>query len=362
MLWYPHAIMALTLDDVHRKLAESLEPVDKSDAAAVGRAFQQFFGWVASNYKELNKQAKTKVDGSLEAIRFELAKNIEALPDGPEKRRLRRQFAFGEGKHHSAEGFLGALEAPSQIAEYQPIVPAGRALLIEIIQRILDAMFDMTRHSHKGIATFASIGLCYWAVDELLVAVHLAERAYTNQAYSHVRTVSEILDKIELFLEQPRWAELWATGDDKEVWNELKPSAVRKKLGRPKYDELYSLFSELGPHGTFKGLQARSARSAKEGLPRPLLHIWVGGAPFEHQVVMAVTMCVMQALFTYAKCCAVAEEYLNEEEITQSLELAADRVGEFLRQHYVAWAEREKLEGVETLIKFVESRPWRLPQ
>jgi len=40
----------------------------------------------------------------------------------------------------------------------------------------------------------------------LTAAFYLAERRYTTQAYNHLRTVHDLLDKAELFFEQPQWA------------------------------------------------------------------------------------------------------------------------------------------------------------
>lgn len=138
-----------------------------------------------------------------------------------------------------------------------PIIAAARATFTTILQHLLDVLFDVTRHSYEGVANFGKIGLFYWTVDELLAAFHLAQRGLTSQSYAHVRTVFEIRDKIELFEQQPKWAELWVKGTEQEVWKELRPAEVRKKLGEPKYDPIYSFFSELGVHGSFRGLQAR---------------------------------------------------------------------------------------------------------
>ncbi len=80
------------------------------------------------------------------------------------------------------------------------------------LQILLDVLFDATRRTQKGTADFAKVSLSYWAVDEVLVALHLACRGFSNQAYAHIRTAFEMRDKIELFHGAPEWADLWCSG------------------------------------------------------------------------------------------------------------------------------------------------------
>jgi hypothetical protein len=352
--------MTITPQDLQARLSDLIMKTDRNDTAARGQTLQAFLQWCAEHYDELDEEAKTKTDNVFKMLQEELATAVNALPDGPQKRTIIRELGIIKGEHYSAARLLEGLRLPSQISDLL-VVAEGSAIVVEIIQQILDMLFDMTRHTHRGIAMFANIGLCYWAVDELLVALHLSQRAYTNQAYTHLRTVWEVLDKIELFLEQPEWADLWAKGSDKDVWNELKPSEVRKKLKHAKYDPLYSFFSELGPHSTFKGLQARTGKKIEQPDPHRIQAvIWVGGCPQEHHVIWTMTSCAYAAMMALLKCTSVCSAFLNDEEFASKLDVGADRVAGFIRQHYAEWAKHSNMENVDELINLLDRKPWKL--
>jgi hypothetical protein len=82
----------------------------------------------------------------------------------------------------------------------------------------------------KGPAKIAILGLLYWLFDELTVAQYLARRNYSTLAYTHLRSVMEILDKIELFTMKPETAELWASGNEREIRKKLSPPHVMEML------------------------------------------------------------------------------------------------------------------------------------
>src|SRR5208282_5002630 len=109
--------------------------------------------------------------------------------------------------------------------------------------------------------------------------------------YGHLRTVYDLLEKVELFLKQPRWADVWAGGDKKKILKELSPGEVRAKLGKPKFDLAYSMLSELGSHGTFEGVRRRVVKKPTQN-NRPQVGIWVGGVPWDSEVVVSISFCV----------------------------------------------------------------------
>ena len=215
--------------ELREKLSEFLSSTDSPSAVQEGIA--QFLSYSVENYNDLDAEAKAHIDHVFEELKTQAHKVATVLPEGLSKRNFERVLGAAEGRHFNVATFLDGLESPTQIS--LPIVAAARDTFAELLQRILDFLFDTTKHTHQGHATFAIIGLLYWAVDELLVAMHLAQRGFANQSYAHIRTVDEILDKAKLFHEQPQWATLWATGSDKDVWEELAP-AVRagEKLGQ----------------------------------------------------------------------------------------------------------------------------------
>jgi len=317
----------------------------------------EFFQFALDNYDSLDHEAKSRVDAACDAIREQARGAVEAMPDGIEKRQAKRYLAVAEGEHFTANGVVQILERPSQFE--QPIVAAAHEVFMQLLQRILDVMYDVTRQTHRGPASFAKVGLCYWAVDELLVAIHLAQRAFTNQAYAHIRTVFEILDKIELFDAQPEWAQVWVSADDKKVRQELSAASVRQKLGNPRHDPIYSFFSELGPHGTFKGLQARGAKAQEAGEGgRPRFKLWVGGCPMQHHIVWTHTYCVHAALATLVRAIKVFSQYLNGQEMRQVLDTSGELATKFFRDHYVEWAKQQGLDA-RPLLEHLEKQPWR---
>jgi hypothetical protein len=349
--------MKISLSNLKERLKELLAGVDLSNQSTVIATISEFLQFSFENYDSLDDEAKGYVDRAFETLRRNAQVAVDALPEGVEKRQALRHIGLAEGAHFRAGDLLGVLESPTQIQH--SIVPAARETFVQLLQHILDVLFDVSQHSHKGVAKFAKIGLFFWIVDELLVAFHLSQRAFTNQSYTHVRTVLEILDKIELFDKQPEWAELWVKGEEKDLLRELSPSAVRKKLGEPKHDPIYSFFSQLGPHGTFVGLQARGYRyrqppdeSAKH------FRIWVGGSPMVHHIVWTNSYCVHMALATLMKSIKVFEDSLNTGEMTRVMDSATELVVRFYKEQYVVWAKEA---GLDTgpIVELLEKEPWK---
>ena len=90
------------------------------------------------------------------------------------------------------------------------------------------------------------------SLSDLLVAGHLVTHRYLPQAYSVLRPVVDASDLIRLFVHQPEAAETWISTAD--AHREFAPGNVRKRLGRPKYDQIHGLLSELGSHPRFSAL------------------------------------------------------------------------------------------------------------
>jgi hypothetical protein len=286
--------MTITLAQLKAQLQQLFVESESANASQLQAKFWEFIQYSIEHYDVLDEEAKSHIDRVFKGLQ-EAAKTLaDALPDGPEKRQMMRQLSLVGGGHFLAENLIAILESPAQ--HVHPILAASRQTFAQLLQKALDVLFDATRHTYEGPADFAKIGLCYWAVDELLTAFRLAQCAFTNQSYAHIRTCGEILDLIELFNKQPNWAQLWTTGNDKEVWKDLKPAAVRKKLGTPKQDPMYSFLSQHGSHGTFRGLQARSLRVNRDDTgEKKSFKIWVGGSPMLPHIVGTNSLCVYTA-------------------------------------------------------------------
>jgi hypothetical protein len=350
--------MRLSLPELKKRLDDLISSIDPTEYSGLTAKILDFYKYSIENYGSLDDEAKRYVDRLTEDLKGEIRTGIEALPEGPQKRQALRQLGIAERRHFRAEDLLELLQSPPRRQE--PVLANARATFVQIVQYILDVLFDVTRHTHRGPANFSKIGLCYWAVDELIVSMHLAQRAFTTQAYAHIRTVFEILDLMELFHVQPEWADLWASGDDRKILSELNPSEVRKKLGRPKFDPTYSLFSQLGTHATFKGLQARAAKVADPDKKDPKrFRLWVGGSPPLRHIVWTNSYCIHAAYATLVKSVGMFLPYLNGSEMRKVIEAAGEHHAEFDRKHIVGWAKEAGI-NPQPLLDLLEKAPWKL--
>ena len=165
--------MKISLSTLKERLTELLAGVDPSDQSTVTTTISEFLQFSLENYDSLDDEAKSYVDRACETLRQNAQVAIDAMPEGVEKRQALRHFGLAEGVHFRAGDLIGVLESPAQIQH--PIVPAAREIFVQLLQHILDVLFDVSKHSHKGVAKFAKIGLFFWIVDELLVAIHLCQ-------------------------------------------------------------------------------------------------------------------------------------------------------------------------------------------
>ena len=357
-------MVPITLVQLKDRLQQLVEGSDSTNPTVLSEKLMELFQYSVENYDQLDADAKAYIDQVSKRLQGAFQAVVDKLPEGPQKRQLLRQLGLAGGGHFPAEGLIQILESPPMFEH--PVLPAAKSVLTRILQNTLDVLFDATRHTHQGVANFAKIGLCYWAIDELLAAVHLAQRAFANQSYAHIRTAFEILDLVELFDKQPEWTKLWVSGDDKEVWSELRPSAVRKKLGEPKFDPMYSFFSELGSHGTYRGLQARGGMIVKKNgekgeEDRKRLTIWVGGTQQIQHIVWTNSLCVYTALKLLFRCAQVFAQYLDAEEMKHVFESESNITAQFFIDHFVKWAKDEGLD-YRLALDFLKKAPWTLGQ
>lgn len=308
---------------------------------------KEIFDYAVANEAAMDAEANAYFDRIMNSFAEITAEAVSRLPDSSDKRKMLRAAAFVQRKHHAAKGFLNGLGRP--LVGQFPIVEAARPVFLTVVQSILDVLFDATRESQHGPAQFATITMLYWAVDELTVAFYLAQQKYATQSYAHVRTVSDLLDKVELFLRQPDWAEVWGSNDKKKILTELSPSAVRRKLGKAKFNAIYSFLSEVGVHGTFEAVRRRVVRKG-ERESRTQVAIWVGGVPWDSEVVASVSCCIFAAMSTLIEAVSAFKSRLHDGETLEMLRARSNETVGFLRQHFVPWAEKEGLDTSELLV------------
>jgi len=262
----------VTLEDFENFARPRLAEGIRNSALFTAR-ITEVFNYAFDDKNELDDQAKARVDELMKGFAEIMGEGVAKLPDSPDKRSMQRKIAAVKGKHFSVTGMArGLASEPPDL----PVARAAKPIFQRILQSVLDVLFDATRGKQKGVGQLGTLSMFYWAVDELNVAFHLAERKYATQAYGHLRTVYDLLEKIELFHKQPQWAEVWAGSDTQKILRELSPGGVRKKLGRPKFDFVYSFLSELGSHGTFEAVRRRVVKRKQENRD-PHIAIWVAG-------------------------------------------------------------------------------------
>ena len=94
----------------------------------------------------------------------------------------------------------------------------------------------------SGETHFAIPQLTARAINDLVAAVHLALHGYLNQSYNLLRMAIECMDLRDLVSAEAGAASAWVNSE--KAHQEFSPAAVRRRLGRPPYNELHGTFSE----------------------------------------------------------------------------------------------------------------------
>ena len=227
----------------------------------------QSFHYLAKNYFNLDSEMQVFADKLFDVCTERFDTVLKESPDTAEVRQAKRIIRAIKKEHPSASGLITSLESKQEIKE--PVVIETRKLFEEYFQYFLDCLYDVTEDSHQGQASYAKLSMLFSIVDEMLAAFHMAQHGYVNQSYTHIRTVFEGINLIELFIRDESYAELWFSSDEKTKKKELKPVAVREKLGI-KQDPLYAFLSAHGSHVTKEYVQSKSAKKrepSQEGNP-----------------------------------------------------------------------------------------------
>lgn len=323
----------ISLSDILAKRDELL----RSTMPAM-EAFREFLSWLGAREKQLDSSATAYFDKILENA-FKVAReNAEKMQDSPESRRARRIIAKGEGGHVSVESMLKAFEKPH--GYHSKIIDDWSAVLSKTHQAIADFVYDLNQEKEPPQYSIVLITLLYSCVDELTVAHFLGRHFYFGQANAHLRIVLESLEKIELFVEKPDWVQVWASGDWKTIHNELRPSAVRKKLGRSGFDPLYDYLSN-NVHASFDSFRGRAVIDpSKERAAR----VFVGGTPFVHLQIFHFQFSLIVSNLLLSRLAKLFGKSLNFEEVEQTLKGAAKDLEEFNQAHLDLWAAENKLD------------------
>lgn len=350
----------ITKEQADKVIGLKLTNHDKMTIDEIQQIIINHMKHLISNYNDLDDELKLICDKYQEQLFASAEENISKMPEGLEKLKSQRLLKRTKKQNFDAGILTTILERKN--TDEKPILIDTRDVFISTLQNIVDFLSDITEHSIRGINQFAILSLFYLIIDELLTAFHLCQHAFVNQAYTHIRTITEELDKIKLFNKEPKWAELWISEqpEDKEtIRKELTPGEVRKKLGKSSFDPMYGLFSELGPHGAYKGIKTRTimgknSSSNKENIKTQL---WIGGCPLEHNVILPNIFLIKilgEVLFEITN---IYEEYLNDEEVEDAIDIFMNKVKGYNEKHFIPWARSEGFD-VNPMIDMLKKEPW----
>jgi hypothetical protein len=149
----------------------------------------------------------------------------------------------------------------------------------------LAGYIETGRPETSGAAEFAILHLVSRSLADLRWGQYLSGSGYPIQMYSVVRPVSEAMNLIDLFVQEPDLAQSWAEGN----WRDFMPGRVRERLGIDK-DPLYEFLAEHS-HPRFAGLQMtvfqRVGEPDEQGRNRAILYM--GEVPFDVPVALLAT-------------------------------------------------------------------------
>lgn len=275
------------------------------------------------HYEDATVEGKAYFDNWLAKFYEFLSTKLQEAPDGAGTRKMKRMVALGRKKHFDAKKFIDYF--PTILHEEDTLVDEAVLVLGRTLQCLFDILHDATQDSQEGPAKIAILGLSYWLFDELTVAQYLARRNYSTLAYTHLRSVMEILDKIELFTEKPETAELWASGNEREIWKKLSPPRVRELLGRDSLDPVYKYFSEEGSHSTFTAMRPRLRRRSDVTGGTPKIAIMIGGMKDPARQMSILIYCIQLAGQAIVKTERAFSDRLHDVDITNMVtQLTAD--------------------------------------
>ena len=220
----------ITPEMLKKRFAEKLKGIKQDDGPAIQKVLSDSMVYSLTNYDRLTPEAQKIVDEQTVIIRNHLENILKGLPDHVLVRQGKRLLRGSKGKRWHVNLCIDYLEKPVQSPT--EIGLRGKTIFDKYMQTIIDIYQDVLEHTHSGIATWSQLALFSMCFDELFVAFHLSQRSYAQQVFSHLRTIQEALDLINLFRIKPEESTLWTSDKDwRIVWEELRPRKVKKKIG-----------------------------------------------------------------------------------------------------------------------------------
>ncbi len=300
-------------------------------------------------YDEFDDAARQEADRILDGL-IEIgakgARNrLANMEDGPEKRSLARMIFRSEGTHVTAYDLITVLE--QKTSQTAKVVEASNEPFVSALQLCCDFLFDARMEEPSSREAVVLHGLFMGLLDELLVAFHLAQRAFSAQAYSHLRTVEEVLDAIDTLLADSALFEAWldstAPRDERVVFRDIR-QRVAQSLATDESRKLYAFLSALGPHPQFRSVQARMAL-ARDQAGDKTATVYFLGSP--HQVETANVLTVRAAVALAGHIAQAFSGALHIEHVGKELDRCRSRLGDLVGTYIHAVAEQMQLSPAE---------------
>ncbi len=327
----------ITVKDIGDRLVESLKNSgNPQDPANQWKVIMGHIMYGLSNYDQLTSEAQKVTDDLNQRALTFIEQQLPNLPDSVKTRQLRRATRGAQGKRLHAAGYINALESPQN--DLKDLFKKTRELFEKHLQFTMDLYQDVSDNTFGGVVNFCKYSLIGVCIDELIVAHHLCQHSYAAQAFSHIRSVQEAIDLIELFNKEPKWADLWA-GDEpsKKVWEELKPSKVRKKLGRDETSgRIYSMFSVSGTHPSFEMIRSKCLKSAElSSKGNPQFSISIGGTPHTKEAVCSPIFLLFSLTMVFVQLLNSFGRFLHEQETLKILGEISNDFLSFFENNYI---------------------------
>ena len=331
----------LSTEDIEKFAIEHFSRIDESNYESLIR---NYLTWLFSKHDELDAEAQQYVDTVFDNFLGPVREKIEAMEDSPEKRQAWRTYNKAVGDYHDIVALYGTLEIVPTNSD--PRALESEQLILKYAQHLSDVLFDIKERLKSSQTELICLSLFYACIDEILAALHLGRHHFYIQGNSHLRTILETLDKIELFIKDPSMINIWQDGDYHKKQSELGPSATRKKLGRKSFDELYGFFSEHGTHPTYRSLQDRVVQRVNDN-PRKQIRIWYGGTPLEPHMISFYTLAVNIITRILLKAIDFGAPYLNEKEVMLIFDGMHSDIIRFHKEISIPWAKENDLDTNE---------------
>lgn len=304
--------------------------------------------WLGEHEASLSEEANQYFNTVLNNLFTTAESNAKKMQESPEKRQALRLAASGLEKHIAADGLLKGLER--EPVDQDDVLKDWSTILLKTQQATLDLLFDITSYSSGMNHSAVILGLLYACVDEFTAAHHLARHHYYAQAYNHLRTILETLDRIELFVKQPEAVAVWAGDDKKRIRNEFTPAKIRERLGKEKFDPIYGYLSENGTHPTFDMFRGRAVRNANPDSREA--RVFVAGTPFEHIRIFHFVISLLVGNMILSRMIELFQKYLNADECFHVMTDLTQGFTTFNEKHFVPWAAQQQIDASELTTLF----------